>query len=213
MSGGSAHGHDGEPVRGLPGRLPPGETILWQGAPDWKRLALTAYHVRGVAFYFALLLAWGLLSGAGLLGIGLTLAAGLAAVGVLALLAWASARTTIYTITNRRVVLRIGVALSTCVNVPLKIVGNAGVKLHADGSADIPLQLTGRERMGWMLLWPYARPWRIGSPEPMLRAVPDGERVAALLARALADAVPEGRRVPVSQGTDTGGRIGEAQAA
>jgi len=28
-----------EPVPGLPQRLPQGERILWQGAPDWQTLA------------------------------------------------------------------------------------------------------------------------------------------------------------------------------
>jgi len=34
-------GHDdfaGEPVRGLPEKLPAGERILWQGMPDWHPL-------------------------------------------------------------------------------------------------------------------------------------------------------------------------------
>ena len=28
-----------EPVPGLPEELPPGEMLLWQGAPDWKTIA------------------------------------------------------------------------------------------------------------------------------------------------------------------------------
>ena len=44
--------HDFEPIRGLPGPLPEGETILWQGAPDWRVLAVQAFHVRAVAIYF-----------------------------------------------------------------------------------------------------------------------------------------------------------------
>ena len=43
---------------GLPERLPEGETLLWQGRPSWRQLALRAFHVREIAIYFALLLAW-----------------------------------------------------------------------------------------------------------------------------------------------------------
>ena len=50
--------HDFEPERGLPEPLPPGETVLWQGSPDWLLLARRAFHVRKVAVYFGLLLAW-----------------------------------------------------------------------------------------------------------------------------------------------------------
>ena len=42
-----------EPVPGLPERPPAGERILWQGAPDRRTLARTAYHTRLVAAYFA----------------------------------------------------------------------------------------------------------------------------------------------------------------
>lgn len=214
-----SEGYANEPVRGLPGLLPAGEHILWQGAPDWKRLALTAFHVRGVALYFALLIGWALLSGASRAGVLATAGAGLLALGVLAGLAFWSARASVYTLTNRRIVLRIGAALPTCINVPLKVVGTAAVKLHADGTADIPLALTGRERIGYAMLWPHARPWKIGNPQPMLRAVPDGQAVAALIARTLAEAVPEGRRVAATEGAATASGVavrppvGEAQAA
>lgn len=210
---GSTEGYANEPVRGLPGHLPPGERIVWQGSPDWKRLAQTAFHVRGVAIYFALILGAALLTGASATGLMLTVVAGFGAVGVLGLIAWMSARSTVYTITNKRVVLRIGIALPTCVNIPLKIIGNASLQLHADGTGDLPLELTGPDRMGWMMLWPHARPWKISAPEPMLRAVPEGKAVAALLARALVDEVPEGKRIVLAETQPAARPIGEAQAA
>ncbi len=49
----------------------------------------------------------------------MTILAGIAAVGLLHLLAWGSARTTIYTLTNRRIVMRIGMAVPKCINLPL----------------------------------------------------------------------------------------------
>jgi hypothetical protein len=210
---GSTEGYANEPIRGLPGHLPAGEHIVWQGAPDWKRLALTAFHVRGVALYFGLILAAAAFTGAGATGLALTVAAGVAAVAVLGFIAWLSARSTVYTLTNRRVVFRIGIALPTCINVPLKIVDNASMKLHADGTADIPLQINGSGKMGWMMLWPHARPWQLSAPEPMLRAVPEGARVAAMLSRTLAEAVPDGRRLVVAGEAPAPGRIGEVQAA
>jgi hypothetical protein len=210
---GSTEGYANEPIRGLPGHLPAGEHIVWQGSPNWKRLALTAFHVRGVAVYFALILVVALVTGASVTGVVATIGAGVAAVAVLGLIAWLSARSTVYTLTNRRIVLRIGIALPTCINVPLKIIGNASVKAHPDGTADLPLQIMGPSRMGWMMLWPHARPWKLGNPEPMMRAVPEGMRVAALLARTLAEAVPEGRRLVLAGEPQVTGQLGEAQAA
>ena len=46
--------------------------------------------------------------------------------------------------------------------------------------------MIGERGFGYALLWPHARPWRYRSPEPMLRAVPDAQAVAARLTRACA---------------------------
>jgi hypothetical protein len=193
-----SEGYQEGPVRGLPGRLPDGEHVVWQGAPEWKRLALDAFHVRGISAYFGLLMLWALIVGSGLSGMMITLAAAGAAVALLCGLAWLISRSTVYTLTNKRIVLRMGVALPKCINIPLVIIGNAAMKRNRDGSGDIPLALIGPDRMGYAMLWPHARPWKVANPEPMLRALPDVEAVSALIARTLAEAVPDGRRVPLA---------------
>jgi hypothetical protein len=187
-------GYENEPVKGLPGNLPKGEHILWQGAPQWKRIALSALHVRAVCAYFGLLVLWAVVAGSGASGIVTTFVAGAICLGLLALLAWMIARSTVYTLTNKRIVMRFGVALPKCINIPFSIIGDAAVQLNADGTADIPLAITGKDRMGYAMLWPHARPWRIANPEPMLRGVANGEAVARLIAQTMADAVPAGRR-------------------
>ena len=189
-----------EPVRGLPGHLPDGEYIVWQGSPAWRPLARRAFHTHLVAGYFVALIAWATLNLAtgqatvpvALRGIAVTTGVGAGAVALLALLGWLAARATVYTITNRRVVLRFGVALPKCVNLPFTQIVSAGLQVHADGSGDLPLACK-ETRLGFIHLWPNVRPWRVGKPEPMLRAVAEPEHVARLLADALAAAVP-GRR-------------------
>lgn len=187
MSGAGAD-HD------LPERLPSGEALLWQGRPHWWRLAREAFHLRGVAIYFALLMAWRLASA---LHEGMTfgqatasalwllpLAAG--AIGILVLLGWLNARATLYTITTRRVVMRYGVALPMTLNLPYSKISAAALKLEADGGGDIALTLSGSDRIAFLVLWPFARGWRLGRPEPLLRGLPDAARPARLLADALA---------------------------
>ena len=175
--------HDFEPVPGLPERLPEGEAILWQGSPDWKRLAQDAFHIRGVAGYFGALALFGLVQGA-LTGAAITLAAGALCLTVLMALAWGSARSTLYTLTNKRIVLRIGIALPKCINLPLTLVGSADLATHRDGTGNIALQCLGPQRLGYVILWPHARAWHVSNPQPMLRAVPDAQKVAAMVARA-----------------------------
>ena len=85
--------YENEPVRGLPGPLPAGETIIWQGVPEWRTLARTAFHTRWIAAYFAALTLYGVASGS-LVGAGITVLAGVACIGLLYLLAWSIAKTT-----------------------------------------------------------------------------------------------------------------------
>lgn len=205
-----------EPIPGLPGELPSGERLLWQGTPVWTRLARTAFFTRTALFYGGGLIA---LQGLFALYGGKSLAATLSTlfwpvvlvstgIGLLALLAFLSARTTVYTITNKRVVMRIGIALTLDINVPFKRLAGAGVKLYRDGSGDIPLHLAGDDRFAYVHLMPHARPWHFKRPQPMLRAVPDAARVGALLAEAVersgsgllaSGVVPDSEKAPVPQ--------------
>ncbi|TXC71170.1 PH domain-containing protein [Sphingomonas ginsenosidivorax] len=212
--------HDDEPIPGLPGLLPPGERILWQGAPDHRVLARTAFHTRLVGGYFAVLGAWAFVGAAvegidgpdDLVGTAMTIIAGIVGVGLLHLLAWGSARTTLYTLTNRRVVLRIGMALPKCINLPLPLIGAVDLATHADGSGDVPLTITGRQKLGFLALWPHVRPWKIVTPQPMLRALPDAPTVAASIARQCLEVSPGGR-ITAPQGATDVPLFGEARAA
>lgn len=184
-----------EPIPGLPEELPEGERLLWSGSPDWKALALHVFHVRAVAIYFAILAVWkigeafatgGGLPDAALSGAMVALFAAIA-LGLLLLFAALIARTTIYTITSNRVVMRAGVALPKAINIPFSVIGSASLKVRKGGDGDIPLQLTGADRAAYLHLWPHARPWKIAHAEPMLRGVPDATKVAETLAGALAE--------------------------
>lgn len=189
--------HDGEPIRGLPGRLPAGETILWQGAPEWRMFARSVFRVHLVGLYFAALAAVGIIGGS-LIGAVITLLVGALSIGIFGLLAWGAARTTVYTLTDRRMVLRVGVAIPKCFNLPLPLVAAADLKPLGKGHGDIALTMIGAPRFGYALLWPHARPWRFKSPQPMLRAVPDAEAVAARLTRACAALVAIERLMPAA---------------
>lgn len=178
---------------GLPEPLPTGERILWRGSPDWRSFARHGLHIGVFAGYFGVLLAWrvgsGLWSGAGLpptlTAAAWTLALAGFALGLIALFAWLVARTTVYTITDRRLVMKVGVALPITFNVPFRVVHSAALREFADGSGDIPLELTPPNRIAWLHLWPHARPRALRKPQPALRAIPDAKKVAGLLAAAM----------------------------
>ncbi|MEI7447750.1 MAG: photosynthetic complex putative assembly protein PuhB, partial [Burkholderiales bacterium] len=181
--------HDFEPVPGLPEPLPAGERIVWQGAPEVRALALRVFHVRKVAIYFALVgavqVATALADGdtvrQATAGLAMLTALAVVAVGLLWTLAWLSSKTTLYTVTDRRVVMRVGIVLTMSFNIPYGRVASAGLRVFRDGTGDLPLTLA-EASIGYAHLWPHARPWRLRSPEPMLRGVADAAKVGALLA-------------------------------
>ncbi|MGF1553827.1 MAG: photosynthetic complex putative assembly protein PuhB [Paracoccaceae bacterium] len=192
-----AHTHDDdfteEPIRGLPARPPEGERILWQGEPSWRALAKRAFLTKIVAIWFGLWCAWTLAELAtGREGLteataGLTLQVIQAsiAIGILTLIAYGTAKTTVYTLTNRRLVMRIGMALDLTLNLPFRQIANLDLRAHGDGTGDLAVKLAGNDRIGYLHLWPHARPWCFNPAEPMLRSVPDAEHVGRLFADAL----------------------------
>jgi hypothetical protein len=186
--------HDTEPVPGLPEVLPPGEDILWQGRPNWRSFALHGFHARKLAIYFAVLIAWcsvslvrsddplgwatqSLLPLLGLVPVALAL---------VAILGWLASRTTLYTITNRRVVFRIGIAFPMTINVPFKLIESVGIRSYADGTGEIALTLQPGNNIAYLVMWPHVRPWRLKRAEPSLRCLSGVVEVAELLADALA---------------------------
>ena len=186
------HEHEFEPQFGLPERLPANEQILWQGSPDVATLARSAFHLNKLALYFALLLvaraAPEVSAGASALEVLLSLKwlAPVALTGLMIVwtLAWLTARTTVYTLTNKRVVMRLGVVLTVTFNLPLSRIAAADLRALDAGHGDITLALKGEDRIAWVHLWPSVRPWRIAQPEPTLRAIPAAAAVATQLSGA-----------------------------
>lgn len=175
--------------RGFPGPLPAGESLLWQGAPDARVLARTALHTRGLVLYFVVLAlaaaATGRLREAGIV-------AGLGLVPLALAYAYAAlvARTTVYSITNRRVVLHIGLALPVTLNLPLAQVASADLRTGTDGSGDLSLTLAGRGRFAYLVLWPHARPWCFSPSQPTMRGLRHAHEPAEILARTLSATAP-----------------------
>jgi hypothetical protein len=186
------HEHELEPQYGLPERLPANEKILWQGSPDARVLARSAFHIRKLALYFVALVAINAASvvtdGATAMDVLLALVwpAGLSALalGGVWTLAWLTARTAVYTVTDRRVVMRIGIVLTLTFNLPLRTLETAAMRRGPDGHGDIVLALKGPDHIAWLHLWPHARPWHLTRTQPMLRALPQVAEVAALLQKA-----------------------------
>jgi hypothetical protein len=188
-----------EPQKGLPAVLPPGDRLLWQGSPNWRGLAVRSYHVRKIAVYFALLVVLRVYAGvaggqsAASIGIGAGFIAVLGAVAIatLAGLSYFNARSAVYSITTRRVLVRQGIAVPLTLNLPLQHIEAAGLRLFRDGTGDIALTIGRGQRIAFIINWPHLKPGRFTRPEPSFRALDDAREAARILGDALAaEALP-----------------------
>lgn len=183
----------GRPMDGLPGRLPAGEAVLWQAKPQWRAMARETFRIRLVTVYFAALVAWrviGSMQAGHDLHYAVVSAASciiLGAAGVLlfCLFAWLIARTTTYTITQKRVVITYGMALPKSLNLPFTAIDAANLRVNADGTGNISLRLPAATRLAYLLLWPHVKGGEQGRSEPLLRCIPKPQEAAAILSQAL----------------------------
>jgi hypothetical protein len=201
-------------------QLTEGEARLWQGRPSARSMARHFLHIRIVGGYFAVLASWNLVSAH---------AQGLRASDALFMASWTAipaagtlmllyaigavlAATTHYTITNRRIIMQIGVALPIALSLPLRSIGSAELKSYGDGSGDITVAFNGDDRLAYLLLWPHVRPRRYKRAEPMLRSVKNAHEVARVLAGALAAVSREPCVAPRLQGERSRGQVDHAMA-
>lgn len=175
-------------VQGVAEALPPGERVLWEGAPAPQAIARHLLLVRPLAAYFAAMVAWWMLSNRAAVDtmafwspvVVQLLLVGAVLGGFLWLGRWI-ARSTTYAITDRRLVMRLGVIFPLTVNIPLRYVMGAQVKRFGDGTGQIALQLDPKERLAWIVLFPHVRPLSFTNPQPLLRGLTDPTKVGEVL--------------------------------
>lgn len=193
-TGGDPMSHDDfatEPVPGLPELPPEGERILWQGKPNWWQLSWESLSLPWIAGYFVFLALWRFGAVYDLMPFGQAVGAsvpflilGGIVIAALVLVGWVQAVTTVYTVTNKRVAMRIGAALTVTLNLPYTQVMNASLSVRRNGTGTIALDVSDQLPVGYVMCWPHVKPWQIRNPQPALRCIPDAEKVASILAEA-----------------------------
>jgi Bacterial PH domain len=194
----SDHDFDFEPQPGLPAALPQGEDLLWQGSPDPAALANEAFKANWVLGYLLILAVWRASMAFSDGGFGQSVAVflpylvlALAAYALVRLLARASAKAAIYSITSHRVILRIGAALQVTWTVPFTKVASASLATRPTGTGTIALTLTDGQNISYLALWPHLRPGFATKVQPAFRCIPDAARVARILSDAAQTRVNE----------------------
>ncbi|MGY6555759.1 MAG: photosynthetic complex putative assembly protein PuhB [Wenzhouxiangella sp.] len=177
----------------LPGPLPDGEHVLWQRSPLWHSFGRRVFHTYKFALYFAVIIAWVAIAATLSGGLGdawrsllWTLPPALGVVLLLAFFAWAYSRNTVYTITNKRVIIQSGLAFTTAINLPFSKLDKADLKTFSDGSGDIELNMGG-QRILYSMIWPNNRLLALKEPKPVLWALAEPAEAAEILGKALAN--------------------------
>ncbi len=185
-------------IRGVPHPLPAGEHVLWEGAPAAGAVATHVFHRRLFALYFLCMIVWWMASTTVAFGsteflAGLAVRLGLSAIAlaVVETLSRVTARTTWYAITNKRLVLKIGMVVPMSINLPFSRLQSAGVAAFKDGTGQILLTPQKEQRLAYVALWPHCRVFQLNHPQPMLRGLTDAKAVGALLASAVAAAADD----------------------
>jgi hypothetical protein len=179
-------------LEGISEALPDGERIRWRGKPQAALVARHVLRARAVVLYVAALVvlsvvtAIGELSGADLARV-LVFPAIMAAValGVLWAFAVLQARCSTYVITDRRVVMQVGIAIDMNINIPLRVVASGDVVRYADGTGAIALTILPAYKLAWLALWPHARTLEFKQPIPMLIGLADVDAAATALREAV----------------------------
>lgn len=182
---------DQEPINGLPELPPEGEVILWQGRPDWWALTKESLNLYWVIGYFLFLFAWRFIVMSDQYTLAQAISGsfpfiilGAITCALLIITAYVQARATVYTITNRRVAMRIGAALTVTLNLPYTQIANATLDLRKGGTGTIALDLIGDNKLSYLVCWPHVRPWVMRQTQPALRCIPDAANIAEMLSDA-----------------------------
>ena len=171
--------------------LPNGEQLIWHGQPERRALATRAMYLKYIAFYLAALIAartgYLILDGEPVATwSGMLVWQVLASAFVMLLivgLATVYSRTTRYSLTNERLIIKTGAAITIHINLPLQQITAADLGEYSDGTGDITLQVSRAEKLYWLLLWPNVRSWWIRPLRPVLRGLRDAQAVAHLLVK------------------------------
>ena len=112
------------------------------------------------------------------------LALGLIVTLLLMLVGFIQANATVYTITNKRVVMRIGAALTVTLNLPFTEIENAAIASSSKNFGSIAIDTKQDAKFSFLVLWPHVRAWHFKKPQPSLRCIPNAAEVAEILSNA-----------------------------
>ena len=172
--------------------IPEGESILWQGKPSFWGFSWYFFGLKLLAFYliilsvvFAARLTVTDFFTAFVVDFLPFLLSGILTSCILMALAKIQSQSSVYIITENRVIIKSGAALSFLISMPFKKIKAVNLQKRKGSLGTISFELNSGKRVPYISCWPSVRPWRFKKTEPAFSCIENVDEVATILRKSV----------------------------
>ena len=172
--------------------IPEGESILWKGKPSFWGFSWYFFGLKLLAFYLIIL---SVVFAARLTATDFFTAfvvdflpfllSGILASCILMALAKIQSQSSVYIITENRVIIKSGAALSFLISMPFKKIKAVNLQKRKGSLGTISFELNSGKRVPYISCWPSVRPWRFKKTEPAFSCIENVDEVATILRKSV----------------------------
>ena len=172
--------------------IPEGESILWKGKPSFWGFSWYFFGLKLLAFYliilsvvFAARLTVTDFFTAFIVDFLPFLLSGILTSFILMALAKIQSQSSVYIITENRVIIKSGAALSFLISMPFKKIKAVNLQKRKGSLGTISFELNSGKRVPYISCWPSVRPWRFKKTEPAFSCIENVDDVATILRKSV----------------------------
>ena len=172
--------------------IPEGESILWKGKPSFWGFSWYFFGLKLLAFYliilsvvFAARLTVTDFFTAFVVDFLPFLLSGILTSCILMALAKIQSQSSVYIITENRVIIKSGAALSFLISMPFKKIKAVNLQKRKGSLGTISFELNSGKRVPYISCWPSVRPWRFKNTEPAFSCIENVDEVATILRKSV----------------------------
>ena len=168
--------------------IPDGESILWKGRPSLWGFSWNLFGLKWITLYLSML---SIVSVARFFASDFYTAfyvdflpfflSGIFASIILIGLAATQTYSTVYIITENRVIIKTGAALSFLISMPFKKIKEVNLQKRGASIGTISFELLSEKRVPYISCWPSVRPWKFKRTQPAFSCIGSVDEVATIL--------------------------------
>ena len=177
-----------EALKNILDAIPNGESILWKGRPSLWGFSWNLFGLEWITLYLSML---SIVSVARFFASDFYTAfyvdflpfflSGIFASIILIGLAATQTYSTVYIITENRVIIKTGAALSFLISMPFKKIKEVNLQKRGASIGTISFELLSEKRVPYISCWPSVRPWKFKRTQPAFSCIGSVDEVATIL--------------------------------